>query len=60
MPEEGIRCPACGQEHTPDMVVGKTQTFNRGVRTTYEVVHCECGKTYRGNMVAQQERKERK
>lgn len=59
MPEEDIRCPSCGSEYTKDKVVGKTQTFNRGVRTKYDVVQCECGKTYRGKMVERQERKDR-
>jgi len=46
--EEKSRCPYCGTESTEDMVVGKTKTFKRGVRETFNVVVCTCGKTFRG------------
>ena len=45
---EKVRCPYCGCEYTPEMVVGKTQTVNRGIRTVCEVVHCSCGKNFKG------------
>lgn len=49
----GVRCPSCGKSYTEDMIVGKTQTFNQGIRTTYNVISCECGRTYRGDVVGQ-------
>ena len=49
-PDEKVRCPYCGCEYTEDMVVGKTQTVNRGVRTVCEVVHCSCGKNFKGSV----------
>ncbi len=49
-PDEKTRCPFCGQVSSEDMVVGKTQTVNRGVRTICEVIHCACGKNFRGEV----------
>lgn len=46
-------CPACGKPASAGKIVGKTQTFDRGVRTTFEVVMCTCGKTYRGKKTAE-------
>lgn len=48
MSSDKIRCPYCGQAYTDDMVVGKTQTVSKGVRTICEVVHCSCGKNFKG------------
>jgi hypothetical protein len=50
MGPDKVRCPYCGQEYTGDMVVGKTQTVSKGVRTICEVVHCSCGKNFRGEV----------
>lgn len=46
-------CPACGKPAATGKVVGKTQTFDRGVRTTFEVIICTCGKTFRGKKTAE-------
>ena len=57
MPEEESSgeapCPACGKPAATGKVVGKTQTFDRGVRTTFEVIICTCGKTFRGKKTAE-------
>lgn len=50
MSPDEIRCPYCGAVRTPEMVVGKTQTVNKGVRTISEVVHCPCGKNFKGGV----------
>jgi len=49
-PDEKVRCPYCGGEYDEDMVVGKTQTVNRGVRTVCAVVHCSCGRNFKGSI----------
>ncbi len=46
--EDKSRCPYCGKEYTSDMVVGTTKTFKRGVRESFDVVVCTCGKIIRG------------
>lgn len=46
-------CPACGKPAATGKVVGKTQTFDRGVRTTFEVIMCTCGKTFRGKKTSE-------
>ncbi len=45
------KCPKCGATCTEASVVGKTTTRMRGERTTYDVVCCKCGNTFRGNAV---------
>ena len=50
MSPDKIRCPYCGQEYNKDMVVGKTQAVSKGVRTICEVVHCSCGKNFKGEV----------
>lgn len=50
MSPDKVRCPYCGQEHTEDMIVGITQTINKGIRTVCEVVHCSCGKNFKGKI----------
>jgi predicted nucleic-acid-binding Zn-ribbon protein len=49
--EEKPRCPRCGKEYTEEMVVGKTKTFKKGERSTYNVVVCSCGEIYRGEQI---------
>jgi len=44
-----IKCPTCGATCTDSSVVGKTTTRMRGERTTYDVICCKCGATFRGN-----------
>ncbi len=50
---EELRCPYCGQPYAQEKVVGKTQSVHRGVRATYEVVTCTCGKNFRGRLVSE-------
>ncbi len=49
-PDDKLRCPYCGHVCGEDMVVGKTQTVNKGVRIICEVVHCKCGKNFKGGI----------
>jgi hypothetical protein len=51
-PEE-VPCPECGRPYTPQEVVGKTQTFDQGIRSVYDVVLCPCGRTYRGRKISE-------
>jgi DNA-directed RNA polymerase subunit RPC12/RpoP len=46
-------CPNCWQPYKETDVVGKTTAVKGGVRSTYEVVRCTCGKIFRGRKVAE-------
>ncbi len=52
------RCPYCGSEYTEDMVVGKTKTFKRGLRESFNVVVCSCGKIFRGKKIGEEKRRD--
>jgi hypothetical protein len=52
-----IRCPYCGKSYSESTVVGKIRTFHKGVRSTYEVALCVCGKTFRGNILEEKKLK---
>ncbi|NOZ76605.1 MAG: hypothetical protein GXO65_02805 [Euryarchaeota archaeon] len=51
--EEEIRCASCGKVREGNMVVGKTQSVEAGVRSIYEVLTCTCGNIYRGRVLEQ-------
>lgn len=41
------------------MKVGKTQSVERGVRTVYEALRCDCGNYFRGKVLEKVELKRR-
>jgi uncharacterized C2H2 Zn-finger protein len=49
--EEYLQCPQCWRHYNEDNVVGKTTAIKEGIKSTYEVVHCSCGKIFRGRKV---------
>lgn len=58
--EEDVRCPHCGKPYAECTVVGKVRTYQKGVRSTYEVTLCPCGETFRGNILGEEKLPPRK
>ena len=57
--EEEIRCLTCGKTREEALKVGKTQSVERGVRTVYEALKCDCGNYFRGKVLEKVELKRR-
>jgi hypothetical protein len=58
--EEEIRCASCGKLREDGMVVGKTQSVERGVRSVFEVLSCSCGNIYRGKVLERKKLEKRR
>jgi len=47
-----FKCPSCGLELDESYFVGKTKVFRKGKPTTYTVVSCGCGESFRGPVLS--------